>query len=1477
MFLNKRAAGYKINHTRVLRDIVRTYYFSSGSYKLQSNRISPCIRTPFLLERTVAAFSTSTHLSRTTTGGNVSWIDRLGLRNLLGKPQEDKWSDSLLEERLINFQDSTDVRQRASEMKLRGKNFRKAVDDFINAVRKGRIGRCEISATKAAFEENGVDGIDKLLMSAFYEFSQNYLESEQLEAFSSLRQLSDLRYPADWHPAARAMQRKIIMHVGPTNSGKTYHALKRLEGASSGIYCGPLRLLAHEIYERMNQKGIPCNLITGEERREMPGEVPLTASTVEMANLNKELDVAVIDEIQLISDPARGWAWTQALLGLQAKEIHLCGETSAVPLIKSICASFNEDVEVRTYERLTPLTVAEYSLNGSVKNIRKGDCVVTFSRKNIFAIKQEIEKETGFRCAVVYGGLPPETRSMQAGLFNDPESGYDVLIASDAVGMGLNLNIKRIVFETVQKWDGRKQCLIPFPHIKQIAGRAGRFSTANSSGEVTTLMNADLNYLHKAMAAPVQNLEMAGLQPKVEQVELFSHQLTTPHSFSELLGKFELLSRVDGLYFLCNWSDLKIIADMIENLPLDITDRYTFSAAPTNTTDPLVMAYLNKFATMYSKQQICLLESLVRVPESHATTNERLKELESAHRVVMLYMWLRYPGSFSSVEAAEDIKKQLENLILQSLHTIRFTRVRPRGGIDPGMAETGKVKKMVFEGKSTGPTNESRPTGGGVGSGHLGPGGSRTGSGSGGPRARRRPEPNYARKFSHLEVILALTCVLFLILTSVFAGLYARGKSNKHQVEPTPPPLPPKCPPVEKEEEPCLEPHCVIAAAEIISDMDTKIDPCQDFFQYSCGGWLDKNVIADDKGQYGIFNSLYEDNQKILKSLLESEHSPTNDNGKEPTFPNPSEMQDKLNFYKLQSLYKSCMNLTQIAKVGVKPLEPILAEIIKLFPVEPDQSLIYLLERKLRKYQAELMEKALGAEIYDDETNTVFESNILGSMLDAGMERYRQNEWEHLADKIVDFEKKLAKFSLSAEEFSDPEAIYNPHSIPSLDQLCKMIFWPQLIEALLPPAADFPSKVILTSNEYFEKLSQLIEETPPSTLQVYFLWQTIFEYADHLDEEFQATLRRLSATLKGVDGTVKPKRWETCLKVVDDVMGYMAGRFFVLKTFKGDSKNLSHQIIESIKKAFIERMPHLDWLDETTREKAIYKVNQIAVKVGYPDSTPDTMDPKSLAEYYELLKIGETMYFENIVSGNKWKTDRDWRKVGKPVEKGNWYMTPQTVNAYYNPTANEIVFPAGILQPPFFFATNPEYVNYGAIGVVIGHELTHAFDSSGRQYDEKGRLTQWWSNATIEAFNNQTQCFVKQYSNYTINDPKGLPVNLNGKLTLGENLADNGGLRAAYYAWLANYKADPDQKIHKNYLLPGLKNFTREQLFYVSFARVWCSKTRPENAVERIRTDPHSPPKWRVNGVLKNSGHFSETFKCKKGSFMNPDDKCKLW
>ncbi|KAI8337981.1 P-loop containing nucleoside triphosphate hydrolase protein [Chlamydoabsidia padenii] len=461
-----------------------------------------------------------------------------------------------------------------------------------------------------------------------------------LNEYSSLRKLSDLRFPSEWFPEARQMQRKIYLHVGPTNSGKTYRAIQRLQSAESGIYCGPLRLLAHEIFDKMNQQGVPCNLLTGEERRVVSETAPLTSSTVEMANLGRPLEVAVVDEIQLIADPHRGWAWTQALLGLKAKEIHLCGEASAVPLIKKICESLGEQVIVNEYKRLTPVSVASQSLNGSLKEVKKGDCVVAFSRKSIFDIKQKIEKQTGLQCAIAYGALPPETRALQAKSFNDPAIPLDVLVASDAVGMGLNLNIKRVIFSTVKKFDGRVNKFMQIPQLKQIAGRAGRFGTTYASGEVTTLFNNDLKYVKECLEAPIVPLELAGLQPTVDIVEVFALQMPN-EKYSSVLQKFEDLASLQGDYFLCNFADQKLIANVIEKIKLPLRDRYQFVTAPVSTRNENIMDALESMARVHSNNDTLEITDMIDLPSSPMGTPESLTYLETSHKKIMLYLWLR--------------------------------------------------------------------------------------------------------------------------------------------------------------------------------------------------------------------------------------------------------------------------------------------------------------------------------------------------------------------------------------------------------------------------------------------------------------------------------------------------------------------------------------------------------------------------------------------------------------------------------------------------------------------------------------------------------------------------------------------------------------------------------------------------------------------------------------------------------------------
>ncbi|XP_006459154.1 hypothetical protein AGABI2DRAFT_201173, partial [Agaricus bisporus var. bisporus H97] len=357
------------------------------------------------------------------------------------------------------------------------------------------------------------------------------------DVLATLRHLGTVavRRPAEEFPFTRRIQRKVIMHVGPTNSGKTHHALRALAAAKTGVYAGPLRLLAHEIWERLNLDSRPStnskyaratNMITGEEKKVVEHYAGLLSCTIEMLSSRMEYDVGVIDEIQMIGDPQRGFAWTSAVLGLSARELHLCGEASAIPIVQSLLQETGDDLEIRQYERLTPLLVEEESLGGDLSKVQKGDCVIAFSRTSIFALKTEIEKKSGLKCAVVYGKLPPEIRSEQAALFNDPDSGFDVIIGSDAIGMGLNLKIRRIIFSAVTKGDGASSSKVPLSisQTKQIAGRAGRYGhsidPSNSCGYVTTLHPKDLPFVKDALSHPsTPTLSHAYVGPTVESME----------------------------------------------------------------------------------------------------------------------------------------------------------------------------------------------------------------------------------------------------------------------------------------------------------------------------------------------------------------------------------------------------------------------------------------------------------------------------------------------------------------------------------------------------------------------------------------------------------------------------------------------------------------------------------------------------------------------------------------------------------------------------------------------------------------------------------------------------------------------------------------------------------------------------------------------------------------------------------------------
>lgn len=564
---------------------------------------------------------------------------------------------------------------------------------------------------KNAYIEKDMKGLADEIRHSFIHFTLSSKTSK--EELANHQKLADFRYPIEWYPATRAMQRTFHLHVGPTNSGKTYHALQKLEAANSGIYAGPLRLLAHEVYTRFNAKGKPCSLITGEERRIPDGAKDLMKScTVEMVPLNTKVDVAVIDEIQMIGDEERGWAWTQAVLGVQAKEVHLCGEVRTTDLIKQLCAMMGDKLIVHNYERLGKLQVMPKSLTSSdseatfrpkkgldpVKQLEKGDAVILFSRMKIHAMKTRIEENhKDKRCAIVYGSLPPETRAQQAALFNDPDNDYDFLVASNAIGMGLNLSIKRVILESVKRNNGVDLITLPLSEIKQIAGRAGRFKTASDAikagpidltdgspiqpteppvGLVTTFFKSDHKILSSAMSKDAAQMTSAGIFPPASVVERFAEYFPKNTPFSYIIMRLQEIGSISNQFHLCKLKDQLEIADVIQDFNLSIRNRLIFIAAPVSIRDPNVISVLRAFARCVADNAgghilnipDLRLDHLDIDPDTFVDQREReayVRSMESLHKDITLYLWLsyRFTGVFHSQALAFHVKGLVEEKI----------------------------------------------------------------------------------------------------------------------------------------------------------------------------------------------------------------------------------------------------------------------------------------------------------------------------------------------------------------------------------------------------------------------------------------------------------------------------------------------------------------------------------------------------------------------------------------------------------------------------------------------------------------------------------------------------------------------------------------------------------------------------------------------------------------------------------------------
>ncbi|KAF9930645.1 hypothetical protein BGZ67_005710 [Mortierella alpina] len=712
----------------------------------------------------------------------------------------------------------------------------------------------------------------------------------------------------------------------------------------------------------------------------------------------------------------------------------------------------------------------------------------------------------------------------------------------------------------------------------------------------------------------------------------------------------------------------------------------------------------------------------------------------------------------------------------------------------------------------------------------------------------------------------------------------------------------------------CNTPQCALSAANILKDIRPSVDPCVDFSQYSCGGFYEREQIPADSNSINYFSMLENHNADVVRSVV----TPTDP--KAPVAPQDDPASQR-NIKKLQDLYSSCMNEDQLVKIGRQPLEVEIRKIVELYPVY--ESNLHLVRRQLpdgdRRALSSLLaynmkngfsnffvfdvrsgiedpslnimtlsESGLGlartdyarAEIvkrYEEIIGEMF-YNIQGSVgpsPSTNTTRAVPEVWASIAKEVVDFETALTLIATEAESLSDPLRTTYIHSVSELDQWTPSLDWKLILESAFPPNVSIPTTVMILAPEYFRKLDTLLQQTRPKTIQNYFAWNVMRFLGNYISEPYRKPLQKYNSMLTGSSFVLD--RWKVCVATVNAHLGQMAGHYFVKAAIPTDTVPKMTEIVNNVRQAYATDFSgQHQWLDSTTSKNALEKLNAVTQKVGYSTEAPNVAATASVDEYYSGLTVDALDYFGNTIRSSAFVTRQKFERLAGPINKIQMGSIPQIVNADYRPSSNEIRFPAGILQPPFFHAEHPEYLNYGGIGYIAGHELGHGFDNRGRQFDGSGRFRNWWTNSSLAEFTTRSQCFVDQYSNFTVKGPNGKDYAVDGQKTLGENIADNGGLKKSYEMWWTRYQSDPTGQTYNNHRLPGLDNHTPEQLFFIQFARLWCSNERPQFTVSLLE-GPHSPKKWRINGVAQNSEHFAKAFQCKPGTPMNPIKKCEVW
>ncbi|HTC95415.1 MAG TPA: M13 family metallopeptidase [Terriglobales bacterium] len=662
-----------------------------------------------------------------------------------------------------------------------------------------------------------------------------------------------------------------------------------------------------------------------------------------------------------------------------------------------------------------------------------------------------------------------------------------------------------------------------------------------------------------------------------------------------------------------------------------------------------------------------------------------------------------------------------------------------------------------------------------------------------------------------------------------------------------------------------------------IRAMDTTANPCQDFYQYACGTWMKENDIPADKSTWGRFGQLDQQNLEILHGILEKVSA--ND-------PKRTPIEQEIGDY-----YAACIDRKAIDKKGLAPIQAELDSIAQL----KDKSQLAAEIARLHNLGAisglhNFREGNLFALfLFDSDADFKNASKIIAVVDQGGLglpdrdyyfnddptaqkqrEQYKQhvqNMFQLLGDKpevaakeaqtVFEIESALAAASMKRVDRREPANVYHKMTTAELAKLSPSFHWNEYFKTVGAP--EF-KELNVAVPEFIQKMQALIEEQPLENWKTYLRWRLVFNNAVLLpsqfsDEDFNFYNRTLGGQKE------QEPRWQRCTRLTDGALGEALGQEYVGETFGKEGKERTLKMIQALEDALKDDITSVSWMTDATRQAALVKLAAITNKIGYPEHWRD----------YSSVKIVREDALGNQQRADSFEFRRELQKIGKDLDKTEWGMTPPTVNAYYSDKENNINFPAGILQPPFYDNAMDDGINFGGIGAVIGHELTHGFDDEGHKFDGQGNLRNWWAPEDEKAFNQRTQCLVDEYSNFVSvkddKDPKN-DVHLNGKLTLGENTADNGGLRLAYMALMHELAGKEPQKID---------GFTPQQRFFLGYGQIWCNKMRPEAARQLALTNPHSPGKFRVIGVVSNMPEFQQAFGCKKGDAMVRENACHVW